>query len=607
MMEAGFARRGKQVDCMGVLCPECGCGSGDPEVCECCNTDLHSPTAPALSSPGPDLFGLPPELLATQTRRLARPEAAVHANLGGRLWRCHWIAEQDWPAWRPQVEQRLRLSIPSLPQLQVLPAERGIWVLAEASGTRVKPWVDWPALDRLDVLEHVANFAEQLARALEDLHAAGLVWLNFNPLAVEEVGGRLRFTNLDLSVHPAGERPPNLLCLPSFLAPEVALSGIDPPGPRTDVFHLALFVYYAIGQFLPHGFFGKGLGAFDFDLPPLRVFEPRLPVGLAPVVHRGLAFDPCQRPATPGAWSADLRAALVRARVRSSAEQPITWEAGFHTRAGRSKSALGRPNEDAGFVRTFQGPDRTVVVIADGVSSCDVGSGGVASRIACRRLEASLGPDVRAEEFFLRVSSGCAAAADEMLKWAFEHGGRDRLIQGADLMGTTTLAAWLEEGTLRLANVGDSRGYLIDATGIEQLTVDGDLGNALLAAGVPPEELRELGGAAYSLYSYVGGCSRDGQGEPDVGEHAEAELSLYPLLPGDTIILCSDGLVEEGAFLEPAELLALVRRHAGLSAPALAEKLAEAADARQHLPSEAEPAGRGDNITCCVIQVSRRA
>lgn len=591
---------------MGALCPECGCASRDPEVCERCNTDLGSATGPAIVHPGPTLADVPADLLTAQAARLTRPEAAVRAKIGGQHWRCHWIPDPLWPTWQSRVQHRLGQHVAALPPGQLLPGDGGVWVLVQAAESRWTPWLNWPGMDRLDALEQLAGFAEQLAQALEQLHAAGFVWLDFDPLALEEVEGRVRFTNLDLALDPIGTLSPEAACLPGFLPPEVGRGLADQVGPRTNVFHLALLAYYAIGRFLPHGFFGKGLASFEYEIPPVRIFEPGLPIGVAPAIDRGLAIDPDERPPTPLAWCALFRLVLERTRLRANTTGEIAWETGFHTRVGRSKAALGRANEDTGFVRSFSDPDRTAVVIADGVSCCEVGSGEMASRIVSQHLEAALTPALASQDFFARATAACAQAGREMLQWAVEHGDRDRLAAGADLMGTTALVAWLEGRTLQVANVGDSRVYLLHDAGIEQVTVDGDLGNALLAAGVPPEEIWELGGAAYSLYSYVGGSARDGNGEPDIGEHAEPERSRFPLLPGDTVILCSDGLVEEGAFLEPGDVLRLVREHSGLSAQALAEKLADAADARQALPSPAEPNGRGDNITCSVLRVFER-
>jgi serine/threonine protein phosphatase PrpC len=589
---------------MGIYCPECGCESSDPEFCDRCNTDLNTPSQDNAESPVQDPDELAAALRTDQKARLARPEAAVLVRAEGRTWRCHWVPEDSWATWQPCLEERQRHQIEVLPPCRILPGEGGFWIGAEVLGKCSKPWRELPVEDLFPWLQGAAAFVDRLAHALEALHRAGLVWLNFNPLALEEtVDGRLRFTNLDLAVCPVGECRANLHTLPTFDAPEVARGQAGSIGPRTDVYHLALFTYHWLGGFLPHGFFGRGLAAMDFVLPSVRVFEPRLPAGLAPVLERGLVIDPGQRPDTPGVWSAEFRAAVARAESRRNATARIEWETGFDTRVGRAKSSQGQVNEDAGFIHDYTDPDRVAAVIADGVSCCDVGTGQIASQLTCDAFARRLGPDTHAADFRRQVESACREAGSLLLDWANQHGGQDQLTAGGDLMGTTVLAAWLEGRTLSLANIGDSRAYLIDGSGIEQLTVDGDLGNALLEAGVPPEEVRDMGRAARSLYSFVGGAAQDDQGQLSVGEHWEMMLTHWPLLPGDVVILCTDGLVEEGSYLEPQQVLELVRQHEDLPTDLLAAKLAEAADARQRLPSETNPEGLGDNITCCVIRV----
>jgi serine/threonine protein phosphatase PrpC len=538
-----------------------------------------------------------------QVQRLTRPEAAIRLQTGQRGWRFHWIPNDAWPRWRRRVEERQTYQAPALPPCRVLTDEAGVWVAAEAA-VRSRPWTVPPGQDTLDWLQRVANYLDQLAAALEGLHAQGLVWLTFDPVALEEVDGRLRITNLDLAVFLAGQCPVQLRPLPAFAPPEICRRQSDAIGPRTDVFHLALFAYYWLGRYLPHGFFGKGLAAFDFDLPPLRILRPRLAPGLAGAVAQGLAVDPGQRPPTPGAWCAGFRAAVERAAQRQRAASPIRCDFGFHTRTGRAKAARAQANEDCGFVEHRTDPERSLIVIADGVTCCDIGRGDIASQLTCATIRSALVPETKVESFPDRAAAAARAAAEALLAWALERGERERLAAGFTLMGCTTLAAWVEGATLALANVGDSRAYLIDATGIDQLTVDGDLGSALLAAGSPPEEVIELGAAAASLQFYVGGCChRRAGGLTADTDRCKPQLSQCRLLPGDVVVLCSDGLVEEGAFLEPAELLRLVQQNAEVPAAALAEKLAEAADSRQRLPSAEEPEGFGDNITCSVIKV----
>jgi serine/threonine protein phosphatase PrpC len=237
-----------------------------------------------------------------------------------------------------------------------------------------------------------------------------------------------------------------------------------------------------------------------------------------------------------------------------------------------------------------------------------VGSGDVASRLVCEAIDASFHANSHAEDFLTQIPQGCRRGAEAILAWALDRGERLRLIAAQDLMATTVLAAWLEGDTLIVANAGDSRAYLLNDRGVEQLTVDADLGCTLLAAGSPPENVIELGHVTRALRSCVGGVLYKSATEELVVDDSRFKLvvSRWKLLPGETVILCSDGLVEEGAFLEPAELLDLVRRHADLPVQDLAVVLADAAEARQIVPCEEDPDGLGDNVSCCVIRTSQK-
>jgi protein phosphatase len=589
---------------MVVTCPACGCASRDLEFCDNCNNDLM-PAAVALP---PAVCLLGPEesvsLTPEQARGLSRPEAAVTMEAGGRCLRLHWIPGADWPGWRENVERRQALHNPALAPCRVIEAHEGVWVAAEAARSAPVPWLAPTGQEPLESLRKLADSLGPLSESLEALHADGLVWLTFDPRELEEEDGRLRFTNLDLAVYPQGHCPDKLLLVPAFAAPEVSRFREQAVGPRTDVFHLALFAFYWLARRLPRGLAGKGLEASGFVLPPLRTYAPQLPPGVAAVVSRGLATDPEARHATPAALVDDLRAALERAERRWASTTPVRWEVGQHTRAGRAKQALGRPNQDSVLIRAFSAPERVLAAVADGITSCDVGHGTLASLLTCVVLDNAIGPDCTAETFPGQIEAACRHGAESLLSWALERGEGGKLAAGKDLMGTTLTAAWLEGNRLTLANLGDSRAYLIHEAGIDPLTVDGDLATTLLAANVPPEDVLELGAHGRALHSCVGGCSRLTAGGPAIDpERCKPALSNWPLLPGDVVVLCTDGLVEERAFLEPGELAELVRRHADLPAEELAVKLAEEADARQRPPSPGEPEGFGDNISCVIIKV----
>src|SRR5262249_49069080 len=280
----------------------------------------------------------------------------------------------------------------------------------------------------------------------------------------------------------------------------------------------------------------------------------------------------------------------------------VQWELGGHTRAGRSKTELQRGNEDTILVK--DDAQATFALVADGVSTCDIGSGALASTMTAIVIENALLEACTHETFPDVIASATRRGSEGLLEWALAHHCRDDLVAGRDLMGTTLTVGWLEGHEISLANLGDSRASLITADSVEQLTVDGDLASDLLANGAAPEEVKELGMMARALRECVGGCTLDDAGGPCIlPESCSPKISRWPLVPVDVIVLCTDGLVEEGFFLEPNTLADIVRQHKNRPAAELALILAEAADAMQRAPSILEPEGFGDNISGVVIKI----
>src|SRR5438445_8822325 len=109
---------------------------------------------------------------------------------------------------------------------------------------------------------------------------------------------------------------------------------------------------------------------------------------------------------------------------------------------------------------------------------------------------------------------------------------------------------------------------------------------------------------ARALRQCVGGCTVAEGGEPSIMlDSCTPRVSRWPLVPGDVIVLCTDGLVEEGFFLEPHMVADLVRANKERPAAEVALLLCEAADAMQRVPSFVEPDGFGDNISAVVIKI----
>lgn len=590
---------------MAVVCAACGKPSQDVEFCDHCNSEL---TPPATRQP-PEripLTGAGVPLDEAQRRALGRVEGWTLASDGGRQWRIHWISRDELTGWRPRLERRLALKLAALAPGRLLPDGEDLWLCLEAG----HPWAPWndPSADPIEMLARVVAGAERVAASLEQLHRHGLVCLTFDPALLEDGPAGLRFANLGPEVYPAGRLPERIVTQRGFTAPEVAAYRPDDVGTRTDTFHLALFAYCWLAGQLPEGFEGNGPEAFGYDFPLLRVFAPALPEGVWSVLRRGLDTEPVRRQATPTALAAELREALECARQRRAFAGTLAWDVASHTRTGRVKAALGKANEDQVLVRHFPETPAALVAVADGISSCHVGSGALASLLTTFLVETVFAFGCSHDEFPERATQTGRQASQSLLDWAMNKGYKTQLSLGLDLMGTTLTLGWLQGRELSLANLGDSRAYLVTANDVEQLTIDGDLASCLLAQRVPPEEVRELGLVARSLRECIGGCvvTADGSVQP-MSESAHPGLGRWPLLPGDVVILCTDGLVEEDFFLEPETLGELVRTNRRRSAQELAVLLADAADALQRPPSPQEPDGMGDNIGCVVIKIEEAA
>ena len=146
-------------------------------------------------------------------------------------------------------------------------------------------------------------------------------------------------------------------------------------------------------------------------------------------------------------------------------------------------------------------------------------------------------------------------------------------------MGTTVTAAYLDEESVAIANVGDSRAYMFRDGELVRLTRDHSLVEELVSQGQLTDE-EALEHPQRSIITRALGPEAD----------VEVDTWSYALRPGDVVLLCSDGLTDM-----------LLERHVQ---QALAESgtLAQAAD---RLIDEANAAGGRDNITVVLFRAKR--
>jgi protein phosphatase len=214
-------------------------------------------------------------------------------------------------------------------------------------------------------------------------------------------------------------------------------------------------------------------------------------------------------------------------------------------------------NEDASYAGA------RLLVVADGVG------GSVAGEIASNIAITALAPLDRDDNITdpQQALRDATRKANRELRSAIQ---ADPSLAG---MGTTLTALLWSGDTLALAQLGDSRGYLLRDGVLTQITRDQTLVQSLVDEGqITPEEALTHPRRSWILRALDG---RD-ESDPDV--------ELLTVQPGDRYLLCSDGLSDY------------------VDADAIAEALGqgEPQQASESLVDLALRAGAPDNVTCVV-------
>lgn len=216
-------------------------------------------------------------------------------------------------------------------------------------------------------------------------------------------------------------------------------------------------------------------------------------------------------------------------------------------------------NEDSLFVR------EPVFVVADGMGGARAGE--VASQVAVEAFEEGLPRAGTAEERLTEVVQEANRRIHALSRAQEERQG----------MGTTLTAAMLEDSTIAIAHVGDSRAYLFRQGELHRLTQDHSLVAELVRRGKLTEEQAEEH-PQRSIITRALGI------EPSV----EVDTWSYPARDGDVLLLCSDGLT---SMLSEEQIVSVLGSHPDLSSMARA------------LVRSANEAGGRDNITVILTRL----
>lgn len=211
-----------------------------------------------------------------------------------------------------------------------------------------------------------------------------------------------------------------------------------------------------------------------------------------------------------------------------------------------------------------------LLVVCDGMGG--EAGGEVASSLACSSIQQAMQacPPTRDRSVLARNLRAAVRQANQEVCAA---AALDKKLRG---MGTTVSAAAIVGNTAVVAQVGDSRVYILRGKSLTQITRDQSVVSALVQSGQLSEER-----AAHSM--------QRGRVLQALGASADVDVSLSvaELREADRLLLCSDGLHEFVAHAEIAEACAI----------------AELEEAAAKLVSLANDAGGADNVSVLLAEL----
>ena len=238
----------------------------------------------------------------------------------------------------------------------------------------------------------------------------------------------------------------------------------------------------------------------------------------------------------------------------------LRWGAATHEGQLRSQ------NEDH-----LHAGDR-LFVVADGMGGHLAGE--VASEMAVTRLRENL--PAESDNTLDQVVASIDEANGEIYTGSLEN--PDQAGMGTTVTTIAVVADPHDDEVFAIANVGDSRGYVLRHARLRQLTIDHSFVQELVAEGAISRDEARVHPRRNIVTRALGI-------EPTV----RVDSWTMPIFQGDRLLLCSDGLVDEVADDAITEILLT---H-GNDPQAAADALVDAANA----------AGGRDNITVVVIDV----
>jgi len=191
------------------------------------------------------------------------------------------------------------------------------------------------------------------------------------------------------------------------------------------------------------------------------------------------------------------------------------------------KGKVRSENQDSYLIEALPEKRGAVFVLCDGMGGAKAGD--LASRLSCKAFAASVfsaltSPNtlsVSYEKLLKNSSDEANGVVNEYSRFGKDYNG----------MGTTLVGGVLLKRRAYLVNIGDSRAYMLDKSGIRQITRDHSYVEELIEMGAISREEAKNHPRRNVITRALG-----------VDKRVDADYFEVSLRKGDCLLLCSDGL-----------------------------------------------------------------
>uniref|UniRef100_A0A7C4CCW3 PPM-type phosphatase domain-containing protein n=1 Tax=Fervidobacterium thailandense TaxID=1008305 RepID=A0A7C4CCW3_9BACT len=286
---------------------------------------------------------------------------------------------------------------------------------------------------------------------------------------------------------------------------------------------------------------------------------------------------------------------------QSSPEVKVRYRTGAHSIYGTGKvnedddfKEEEQVNQDAYLVKRL-GNSRIFLAVMDGVSTSNYGDGNIASNLVKKLLleevdalkDSEINYEV-AKQFYERFIE---KANNAIIKEALII---DQTASPDGLMSTTFVSAILDNDMVYLCSVGDSPALLLTKDEIVRINVKYNVGFEKLVLG------RNVSGDPNSLTQVIGKARKEG--DKLVSDNIEYQFMVFKLLPDETLVLGSDGIIEFTVGAHESEKIENFRK---IYTESYEEAKGKVKATAQRILAKIDQNIAGDNLTIVIAKPER--